>query len=137
MENNSDIFFDSLALTKAVRQLRAEGVNIKNLCKEVDDSYYNKLYDKMRKHGKVPLAFAEPIIERYPIFRNYLDGDFSRPAVQNEQAPGVRYADLERMEKKMDELMEETREYRRLLEQQMTTNAELQLQLVDLLKKNG
>jgi Complex1_LYR-like len=137
MEEVSDVFFDSLALTKAVRQLRAGGVNIKNLCKEVDDAYYNKLYDKMRKHGKVPLSFAQPIIDRYPIFRNYLDGDFSRPAVQSEQMPGIRYADLERMEKKVDELMEETREYRRLLERQMDTNAELQMQLVNLLKKSS
>ena len=52
------------------------------------------------------------------------------------------YISLDKIDRRFDELMEETREYRRLLEQQMQANAELQREkealtkeLIDLLKK--
>lgn len=140
----NETFFLSQVVDRAVKKLRADGVNIKAMCADIGEGYYMKLYDKMRKRGTVPETFLMPILERYPVFRHYLMGE---DAVQENDVPVQEtrtYISLDKIDRRFDELMEETREYRRLLEQQMQANTELQREkdaltkeLIDLLKKKA
>jgi hypothetical protein len=138
------------AVTRAVKRLRADGVNIKTLCAEVSNVYYTKLYDKMGKRAMVPESFLEPIMARYPIFRQYLGSGSSEeiiPAVLSDSdVPESRteHHRLEKLEQKIDQLMDETREYRRVLESQLQINATLQKdkdsvtkELIEILKKHA
>ncbi len=137
-------FFLSQVVDRAVKKLRADGVNIKAMSADINEGFYMKLYDKMRKRGTVPESFLMPIIERYPVFRQYLMGEdmLSESESPTPAMESRAYISLDKIDRRFDELMEETREYRRLLEQQMQANAELQREkealtkeLIDLLKK--
>lgn len=140
----NETFFLSQVVDRAVKKLRADGVNIKAMCADIGEGYYMKLYDKMRKRGTVPETFLMPILERYPVFRHYLMGE---DVLQENDMPVQEtrtYISLDKIDRRFDELMEETREYRRLLEQQMQANTELQREkdaltkeLIDLLKKKA
>lgn len=140
----NETFFLSQVVDRAVKKLRADGINIKAMCADIGEGYYMKLYDKMRKRGTVPETFLMPILERYPVFRHYLMGE---DVLQENDMPVQEtrtYISLDKIDRRFDELMEETREYRRLLEQQMQANTELQREkdaltkeLIDLLKKKA
>jgi|GEM_PF-1862421 len=144
------------AVTRAVKRLRADGVNIKTLSAEVSAVYYTKLYDKMGKRAMIPESFLEPIMARYPAFRQYLGGGTTEepsPAViSDSDVPEYRidsrvdhranHQRFDKLEQKIDQVMEETREYRRVLENQVQLNIELvrekdsiTKELIELLKK--
>lgn len=140
----NETFFLSQVVDRAVKKLRADGVNIKAMSADISDVYYTKLYDKMRKRGSVPESFLQPIIERHPVFRHYLMGEDSLAEQETPVMESRTYPSIDKIDRRLDELMEETREYRRLLEQQMQANADLQREkealtkeLIDLLKKKA
>lgn len=140
----NETFYLSQVVDRAVKKLRADGVNIKALSADISDGFYMKLYDKMRKRGTVPEAFLQPIIDRHPVFRQYLLGEDMLSETELPVIESRSYTSLDKIDRRFDELMEETREYRRLLEQQMQANSELQREkealtkeLIDLLKKKA
>jgi len=146
----NETFYLSQVVDRAVKRLRADGVNIKSLCSEISDVYYMKLYDKMRKRGTVSETFLLPIIERHPVFQQYLSLASDELAStadypsSTERAEPRSYPTLDKIERRIDQLMDETREYRRLLEQQIQANTDMQREkesltkeLIEILKKKA
>jgi predicted esterase YcpF (UPF0227 family) len=148
----SELKYYPEAVSRAVKKLRSDGVNIKTLCTSINSAYYTKLYDKMGKRAMIPASFLEPIMERHPVFRQYLGAGVTEDPVSEsvmdkdvtDYAVNARFDHqrFDRIDQKIDQLTEEVREYRRLLDSQLQANATLQRDkdsitkdLIDLLKK--
>lgn len=148
----SELKYYPEAVSRAVKKLRSDGVNIKTLCNSIHSAYYTKLYDKMGKRAMIPASFLEPLVEKHPVFRQYLGAGVTediapeyvadKEVVDYSSTVRLDHQRFDRLEQKIDQLAEETREYRRLLDTQLQTNTNLQKEkdnitkeLIELLKK--
>lgn len=98
--------FQSAQVKTALRKLADSGVKFRRICLEIGgDTFYNRVQGRLRNDYDIPLSFLQPIIDKAPQFKTFLEDEDGAEMPKKLQAPNA--AEKDPLETRLDELMGE------------------------------